>query len=83
MAWSYNGSSLAPLTDYINNPMYQELIDKDYYFDSRSDERIYLDVRASLGYYTESEKLERVQVQKYYIKSRYKIIKFTHRETIN
>ena len=49
MAWSCNGSSVAALTDYINNPIYQELIDKDDYFDSRSDERIYVDLIASLG----------------------------------
>ena len=59
MAWSCNGSSVAALTDYINNPIYQELIDKDDYFDSRSDERIYVDLIASLGYTSETKKLER------------------------
>ena len=28
VTWSCNGSSVAPLTDYINNPIYQELITK-------------------------------------------------------
>ena len=42
-------SSVAPLTDYINNPVYQELIDKDNYFDVTNDERIDLDLRASSG----------------------------------
>ena len=42
VAWSCNGSSAAPLTDYINNPIYQELSDEDDYFQTRSDERIYL-----------------------------------------
>ena len=27
-AWSCNGSSVALVTDYVNNPIYQELIDK-------------------------------------------------------
>ena len=59
MVWSCNGSSVAPLTDYINNPIYQELIDKDDYFNTKSDERIYLDLRASSGYTSEAKKLER------------------------
>ena len=54
MVWSCNGSSVAPLTDYINNPIYQELIDKDDYFNTKSDERIYLDLRASSGYTSEA-----------------------------
>ena len=56
--WSCNVSSVAPLRDYINNPIYQDLIDEDDYFDARSDERIYLDLRASLGFTTEAGKLE-------------------------
>ena len=56
--WSCNVSSVAPLRDYINNPIYQDLIDEDGYFDARSDERIYLDLRASLGFTTEAGKLE-------------------------
>ena len=59
MAWSCNGSSVAPLTDYINNPIYQELIDEDDYFNTKSDERIYLGLRASSGYTSEAEKLEK------------------------
>ena len=59
VAWSCNGCSSAPLTDYINNPVYQELIDEDSYNGIRSDERIYLDLRASAGYTSQAEKLER------------------------
>ena len=59
VAWSCNGSSIAPLSDYINNPIYQELIDEDDYWEIRSDERVYLDLRASSGYTKEAEKLER------------------------
>ena len=58
VTWSCNGSSLAPLTDYMNNKIYQELIEKDNYFDVRSDERLYLDLRASSRYVKEAEKLE-------------------------
>ena len=49
VAWSCNGSSVAPLTDYINNPVHQELTDKNNYFDVTNDERIDLDLRASSG----------------------------------
>ena len=59
VARSYNGCITAPLSDYINNPVYQELIDEDGYDGVRSDERLYLDLRASAGYTTEMEKLER------------------------
>ena len=47
------------MTDYMNNPIYQELISEDDYFDVLSDERIYLDLRGSSGYVKEAEKLER------------------------
>ena len=50
---------LAPLTDYVNNPIYQELIDEDDYWEVRSDEKAYLDLRVSSGYRKEHEKLER------------------------
>ena len=56
--WSSNGCSIAPLTDYINNPVYQELPTQNEYFNS-ANERIYLDLRASYGYTKELEKLER------------------------
>ena len=58
VAWSCNGSCVAPLTDYMNNKIYQELIEEDNYFGVRSDERLYLDLRASSGYVKEAEKLE-------------------------
>ena len=55
---SCNGCSVALLTDYINNPFYQELPTVSKYFSS-SDERIYLALKASYGYTKEVEKLER------------------------
>ena len=39
--------------------IYQELIDEDDYWEIRSDERVYLYVRARSGYTKEAEKLER------------------------
>ena len=59
VAWSCNGCSTAPLSDYTNNPVYQELIDEDAHNGVRSDERLYLDLKASAAYTTEMEKLER------------------------
>ena len=59
VAWACDGCSVAPLTDYINNPIYQELVDEDQYGENKSDERVYLDLRASSGYTNEAEKLER------------------------
>ena len=59
MAWSCNGSSVAPISDYVDNPIFQELLDQETYFSAKSDERIYLDLRASSGYVKEAEKLER------------------------
>ena len=43
----------------MNNSICQELISEDDYFDILSDERIYLDLRASSGYVKEAEKLRR------------------------
>ena len=47
VAWSCDGSSIAPLTDYMINPIYQKLIDEDDYNEVKSDERVYLDLRGS------------------------------------
>ena len=57
VAWSCDGSSVAPLTDYMNNPTCQELIDEDDYNEVESDERVYLDLRASSEYVNETERL--------------------------
>ena len=59
VAWACNGCSTALLTDNMNNPVYQELIEEDQYDSARSNERLYLDLRASSGYTDEAEKLER------------------------
>ena len=59
VAWNCNGSSIALLTEYMNNPIFQELPDEDTYFSAKNDERVYLDLSASSGYVKEAEKLER------------------------
>ena len=58
VARSCNGSSIALLTDYINNPMYQELIDEEDYNEVKNDGRIYLDLTASSRYPNKAEKLQ-------------------------
>ena len=59
VAWNCSGSSVAPLVNYINIPIFQELPDENAHYDVRSDERIYLDLRATSEYVKEAEKLER------------------------
>ena len=59
VAWHHNGSSVAPLVDYIVNPIDRELPTEEDYYAKTSDERVYLDLRASSGYVKEVEKLER------------------------
>ena len=59
VAWACDGCSIAYLTDFINNPIYQKLIDEDQYNTNASDEWLYLDLRASPGYTNEPGKLKR------------------------
>ena len=64
VAWSCNGSSFPPppplsFSDYMHNPVYQELISEVHYFEVTCNERLYLDLRTSSGYVKEAEKLER------------------------
>ena len=59
LAWSCNGSSVAPISDYVDNPIFQELPDQERYFSVKNEERIDLDLKASSGYVKEAEKLER------------------------
>ena len=59
VVWNCNGPSIVPLTEYMNNPIFQELLDEDKYFDVTNTDRIYLDLRASSGYGKDAEKLER------------------------
>ena len=49
VTWSCNGCREAPLTDYTNNAIYQELIGMEDYFETKSNKRIYFDLRAISG----------------------------------
>ena len=42
LAWHTDRCSTAPLTDFINNPIRQELKDETVYFSDDSDKRIYI-----------------------------------------
>ena len=55
VAWSCDGCSTAPLTDYVHNLVYQELIEETDYFGNKSHERAYFDLRASAGYTNQME----------------------------
>ena len=54
-----DGCSSAPLTQYKNNDIYRDLIEEYDYFDEKSDEKIYIDMRRSKGYTDELEKINR------------------------
>ena len=56
IAWICNGSSIAPLSDYTHNPIYQEVPRKNKYFND-SDERLYIDLRRSEGHTGEFERV--------------------------
>ena len=57
-AWNCDGFSIAPITDYINNPLFHELSLEDKYF-SKSEERIYIDSIDRTGYTNEIKKPSR------------------------
>ena len=59
VAWNCYGLSVAPLKEYMKNPIFQELLDEEQYFDVRNDDRMYLDLRTTSGYVKEAQKLER------------------------
>ena len=45
-----NGCSTAPVTDFMDNPIAQELKKENEYFSDKFDERLYVDLRQSHGY---------------------------------
>ena len=57
VAFVCNGCTIAPLTDYANNPTYQDLTKADKYFSSN--EKMYLELRRSKGHTNELESLTR------------------------
>ena len=56
MASHTNGCSNAPVTDFINHPVAQGLLDETEYFSDDSDERLYVALRQSRSYTKELEK---------------------------
>ena len=58
VVWCCNGCSTAPLTDYINNHIYQEQLDEEAYDRNKSDKKKYLNLRTNSGYINKSKKLE-------------------------
>ena len=57
VAYYCEGCSVAPLTQYKNNEIKQELTKEKYYFGDDSDEKLYINIRRSKGYTDELEKL--------------------------
>ena len=59
VAYICNGATFAPLTEYKNNPVYQDMTDEFSYRGVTKDDRIYIDMRRSKGNYDELEKITR------------------------
>ena len=59
VTYNCNVCSTAPLTQYKNNPIYQDITPEEEYRDNSRDDRIYIDMRRSQGYTAELEKLTR------------------------
>ena len=53
------GSSMTPITKYINNEIKQDMIKEKKYFSEESDEKIFIDMRRSKGYTDELDELSR------------------------
>ena len=59
VAFTCGGCSSAPLTQYINNPIYQELTEEDKFTDTDRDDRIYIYMQRSKGCTDELGKINR------------------------
>ena len=59
VAWHCNSYTTAPISNCVNNPVFQELLLEPDYFSTKSDEKIYIDLRDSFGYTDEIEKPSR------------------------
>ena len=57
VAHSCDRCSSAPLTQYKNNQIYQEITEEDKFTDNERDHRIYIDMRRSKGYTDELKKI--------------------------
>ena len=54
-----NGCTTAPLTQYKNNEIYQEITTENDYTTNNTDDIIWVDMRRSKGYTDELEKINR------------------------
>ena len=59
VAHACDGCSSAPLTQYKNNPIYQEITEEDAFTVNKRDDCIYIDMRRSKGYTDELQKVSR------------------------
>ena len=50
VAWHCNDCTAAPISDYINNLVFQELLMESDYFGTKFDKKIYIDLGDSFGY---------------------------------
>ena len=57
--WHCDGYTNAPVSDYINNPVFHELLPENKYMPNTSDERIYTDLSDSLCYKNDIERSSR------------------------
>ena len=53
------GSSMTPITKYMNNKIKQDMIKAKKNFADESDEKMFIDIRRSKGYTEELEELSR------------------------
>ena len=61
VAFVCNGCTIAPLTDYANNKIYQDMTKVDKYFSS--DKKMYIDLRRLKRYTDELESLTRDDIK--------------------
>ena len=59
VAYNCNGCTSAPITQYKNNEIFQDIMKEDKYKDATKDYRIYINMRRSRGNSDELEKLTR------------------------
>ena len=59
LAFQCNGGSAAPLSQYINNKIYQEITTEENYTTANTSNRILIDLQRSKGYTDELEKITR------------------------
>ena len=59
VAYQCNSATFAPLTDYKNNPIYQDMTDEYSYRGQTKDDYIYIDMRRSKGNTDELENITR------------------------